>query len=200
MNEQQFDKYLHIHTIGEQYGFPKLAHYHRYEPTPYTGLEQLFEQYKLPDNPVFIDIGSGKGRVPIYIHDKFHIPTIGVEMDAGFYEEAERNKANYRQRKNVQAAISFVHILAEQYVIKSSHNVFFFFNPFSIKIFRVVVHNIWKSYEQNMRDIHMILYYPSYDYLQFLNYGTPFELAYEVHLKHETNINERICVFVLKKA
>ena len=200
LNEQQFDKFLHINTMGEQYGFPKLAHYHRYEPTPYAGLEQSFEQYVLPENPVFVDMGCGKGRVPIYIHDKFGIPTVGIEMDAGFYTEAEYNKKSYVQKKHTGTAITFEHVIAEQYPIKAVDNIFFFFNPFSIKIFRTVVHNIWKSYEQNMREIHIVLYYPAHDYLQFLDYGTPFALAHEVHLRHETNINERLCVFILKKA
>lgn len=200
MNEQQFDKLLHINTIGEQYGFPKLAHYHRYEPTPYAGLEQLFTQYDLPENPVFIDMGCGKGRVPIYIHHKFHTPAIGIEMDAGFYAEAEHNKESYCRKNGSQNAISFVHTIAENYKIQPCDNVFFFFNPFSIKIFRTVIHHIWESFEQNMRDIHIILYYPPYDYLQFLHHGTPFELIHEVHLENETNINERLCVFALKKA
>ncbi|QDQ00774.1 class I SAM-dependent methyltransferase [Lysinibacillus fusiformis] len=200
MNDQQFDKYLHINTVGDQYGFPKLAHYHRYEPTPYTGLDQLFQQYELPKNPVFIDIGCGKGRVPIYINDKFHIPTVGIEMDAGFYAEAEQNKDCYRQKKSSRASISFIHSIAEAYTIKAKDNVFFFFNPFSINIFRTVIHNIWESYERNMREIHIILYYPPYDYLQFLHQGTPFELLHEVHLENETNVNERLCVFALKKA
>lgn len=200
MNEQQFDKYLHINTIGEQYGFPKLAHYHRYEPTPYTGLEQLFLEYELPDDTVFIDMGCGKGRVPIYIYDKFRIPTVGIEMDSSFYEEAEQNKANYCRNKHAQESISFVHTIAEQYTIQPQDNVFFFFNPFSINIFRTVVHNIWASYEKTRRDIHVILYYPPYDYLQFLHHGTPFELVHEVHLQNESNINERLCVFELKKA
>ena len=74
----------------------------------------------------------------------------------------------------------------------------FLFNPFSIHIFRTVIHNIWKSYEQRMRDIHIILYYPPYDYLQFLHRGTPFELLHEVQIENETNLNERLCVFELK--
>ncbi|WP_107925043.1 class I SAM-dependent methyltransferase [Lysinibacillus parviboronicapiens] len=200
MNDQQFDKYLHINTVGDQYGFPKLAHYHRYEPTPYTGLDQLFQQYELPKNPVFVDIGCGKGRVPIYINDKFHIPTVGIEMDAGFYAEAEHNKESYRKRKGSRASISFVHSIAEAYPIKPKDNVFFFFNPFSINIFRTVIHNIWESYERNRREVHIILYYPPYDYLQFLHQGTSFELLHEVHLENETNVNERLCVFALKKA
>ena len=198
MNEQQFDKYLHINTIGEQYGFPKLAHYHRYEPTPYVGLEQLFAHYEMPENAVFIDMGCGKGRVPIYVHSKFKIETVGVEMDAGFFEEAMKNRENYLQHKNSHVPITFIHSIAEEYSIKPSDNVFFFFNPFSIHIFRTVVHNIWKSYELNMREIHIILYYPPYDYLQFLHHGTPFELIHEVHLEKEKNINERLCVFAIK--
>ena len=85
MNEHQYDKLLNIQTTGYQYGFPKLVKYHRYEPTPYSGLEQLFEQYELPPNAKFLDIGCGKGRVPIYVYDRFHIPVIGIEMDQKFY-------------------------------------------------------------------------------------------------------------------
>lgn len=84
MNEQQFDKFLNIETIGFQYGFPKLAKYYRYEPTPYSGLEQLFEHYDMPTDGHFLDIGCGKGRVPIYIHHRFGIPVKGIEMDAKF--------------------------------------------------------------------------------------------------------------------
>ena len=119
-------------------------------------------------------------------------------MDAGFYKEAEHNKESYCRKKGSQANISFVHTIAENYNIQPHDNVFFFFNPFSINIFRTVIHNIWKSYEQQMREIHIILYYPPYDYLQFLHHGTPFELIHEVHLEHETNINERLCVFAIK--
>ena len=39
---------LNIKTAGFQRGFPKQVQYHRYEPTPYEGLEQLFEHYTLP--------------------------------------------------------------------------------------------------------------------------------------------------------
>ncbi|MEG0472798.1 MAG: class I SAM-dependent methyltransferase, partial [Solibacillus sp.] len=55
MNEQHYEKLLNINTSGFQYGFPKLAKYHRYEPTPYSGLDQLFEHYILPDNACFVD-------------------------------------------------------------------------------------------------------------------------------------------------
>lgn len=196
MNEQQFEQLLNINTAGNQYGFPKLAHYHRYEPTPYTGLEQLFTQYELPKEAHFIDIGCGKGRVPIYMHNRFHIPVTGIEMDEQFYEEAQHNKASYllKVKKRV-ADIDFKNILAQKYEIKQQDNVFFFFNPFSIQIFRKVMTIILQSIEGKPRIVDLILYYPSQDYLQYLLYETTFELLVEVPLENERNINERICVF-----
>jgi len=44
MNEQYYDAVLHIKTVGEQKGFNKSMHYHRYEPTPYSGLDELLNQ------------------------------------------------------------------------------------------------------------------------------------------------------------
>lgn len=61
MNEQQYDHMLNIETTGYQYGFPKLAKYHRYEPTPYSGLEQLFESYELPLKHIFWISAAEKG-------------------------------------------------------------------------------------------------------------------------------------------
>lgn len=199
MNEGQFEKLLNIHTAGFQYGFPKDAHYHRYEPTPYEGLEQLFEHYELPAKARVVDIGCGKGRVPIYLHYKFGVPTVGIEMDTKFYIEAENNKQLYcKKRGKKNAPIEFLHKLGEQYEIAKEDNVFFFFNPFSLAIFRQVVRNIIASYELHMRRIDLILYYPAHDYLGFLQYETAFELVYEMQLLHERNMNERIVVFSLR--
>ncbi|MEC1178065.1 class I SAM-dependent methyltransferase [Metasolibacillus meyeri] len=198
MKEHEFEKLLRIHTAGFQYGFPKLTHYHRYEPTPYAGLEQLFDEYILPDNAVFVDVGCGKGRVPIYIHYRFHIPVVGIEMDEKFFVEAQHNKETYLEKaKKKHVPIAFFHMLAERYSVKSNENVFFFFNPFSLDIFRKVVANILHSFEYHPRNIHIILYYPAIDYLFYLEQDTPFTLHREVRLKDESNANERICVYTL---
>ena len=196
MKEQQFEKLLNIQTAGFQYGFPKLAQYHRYEPTPYEGLEQLFEQYELPRNAQLVDIGCGKGRVPIYIHYRFHIPVVGIEMDQKFFVEGENNRQQYLQRtKKRHVPITFLNMLAEDYAIGEKDNVFFFFNPFSIHIFRKIVRNILFSAEQHAREIHIILYYPAPEYMAFLQDELVVELVTEVKLINEKNENERIVVF-----
>lgn len=196
MNEQQFDKFLNIDTVGFQYGFPKLAKYHRYEPTPYSGLEQLFEHYEMPVGGHFLDVGCGKGRVPIYIHHRFDVPAKGIEMDQKFFVEAEHNKERYLKKcGKKQGAIEFYHLIAEHYEIKKQDQVFFFFNPFSVHVFREFMQHIYTSYEQNPRIIDIVLYYPSPDYLDYLQQDLALEYYMNIKLRHEKNENERIVVF-----
>lgn len=199
MNEQYFERLLNIDTAGFQYGFPKSVEYHRYEPTPYMALEQLFEHYELPQEAVVLDFGCGKGRVPIYLNYKFNISTIGVEMDPKFFVEAEHNKELYLKHvaKRKQPVL-FQNGLAEEYVIQKEDNVFFFFNPFSVQIFRKVMHNIYSSFEENPRELHLLFYYPSETYMDFIRFETTLEFMHEVKLKGNRNPNERICVFALR--
>ena len=196
MNEQQFDKCLNIETVGFQQGFPKLAKYHRYEPTPYSGLEQLFEQYEMPEGAHFLDIGCGKGRVPIYIHHRFNVTAKGIEMDQKFFVEAEHNKERYLKKYGKKkGAIEFHHLIAEQYEIKKQDQVFFFFNPFSVHVFREFMEHIFTSREQNPRIVDIVLYYPSPDYLDYLQQDLALEYYINIKLRHEKNENERIVVF-----
>lgn len=195
MNEQQFEKLLNITTAGFQYGYPKLAKYHRYEPTPYEGLEQLFTQYELPKQAVFVDMGCGKGRVPIYMHYRFNIPSVGVEMDSKFFTEAEHNREQYLKRAKHHVPLVFHHEIAEQYIVKKQDNVFFFFNPFSVHVLRHVMNNIIDSKNKHPRDIHIILYYPPEDYLRYLQDSLQCTMLTEVKLTGQKNPNERIVVF-----
>lgn len=199
MNEQQFERLLNIETAGFQYGYPKSIEYHRYEPTPYSALEQLFEQYQLPTKSVVVDFGCGKGRVPIYLHHAFRIDTLGIEMDPKFFVEAEHNRAQYFQKATTRKHdVQFVNLLAEDYIVREQDNVFFFFNPFSVQIFRKVLANIYQSFEDNTREMHFVFYYPSEAYMDYIRYETTLELIHEIKLKGNRNPNERICVFVLR--
>lgn len=199
MKETDYEKILNIHTEGFQMGFPKLAQYHRYEPTPYKVLEQLFQEYKLLEDACCVDIGCGKGRVPIYLHDQFSIRTKGIELDQKFFVEAEQNLKQYKEkiRKNI-VPIQFFYMAAEQYEIQKEDNVFFFFNPFSVNVFREVTNNLMTSYIKFPRTIHLIFYYPSPEYLQMIDRETMFEFKQEVKMPNEKNINERLLIFELK--
>ncbi|RBP92969.1 hypothetical protein DFO70_10698 [Cytobacillus firmus] len=187
---KNFDEMLNIHTNGDQKGFHKSFHYHRYEPTPYQGLEKLFSEYGLRSSDRLVDFGCGKGRLPFYIHYTFRASAAGVEMSETFYREALENLQTYQGEKD---RISFQCILAQEYEITPQDSHFYFFNPFSVQIFIKVVNSILLSAEENPRKMDIILYYPSEDYIFYLENSTPFELIKEVVL--QGNESERFLVY-----
>ena len=89
--------------------------------------------------------------------------------------------------------------MAEEYQIDPLDNRFYFFNPFSIQIFMKVINHILFSKEEFERDIEVILYYASDDYIFFLENDTAFELKQEVKIPglYEAVPYERFLVYRL---
>ncbi|MET3196672.1 methyltransferase [Gottfriedia sp. OAE603] len=197
MKEKYYDELLNIKTEGEQVGFNESLHYHRYEPTPYVALEILFKQYELKSTDRIVDFGCGKGRLNFYIHYLFNSSVIGIEMNETFYLEAIQNKKHYVKKDDKK--IQFYHCLAENYEIQPLENHFYFFNPFSIQIFMKIIKNILLSVEKTRREIEVVLYYVSDEYIYFLEYQTALELKKEIIIPglYERNQNERFLVYHL---
>ena len=198
MNDTDFDRLLHIKTVGMLEVINQSAHYNRYEATPYKAIEEFFNEYELNNTQNVVDFGSGKGRLPFYIHHRFLIPVRGIEMSNKLYRESIENLESYMQKtKKKKNLITFEKCLAQEYEIKSQDNVFYFFNPFSVQIFMKVVENILQSIDQQERSVDLILYYPTIEYIQFLNTRTTFKLVKEVKVSglYEHNENERFLLF-----
>ncbi|MFF2754562.1 SAM-dependent methyltransferase [Psychrobacillus sp. NPDC058041] len=198
MKEQDQDRFLRVKTEGIREWQHQSAHYNRYEATPYIALKALFDDYACNSNDKFVDFGSGKGRFPFYIHHHFHVSVTGVEMSGQLYQEAMENLIKYLERaKHSRASIQFERILAQEYEVDYRENRFYFFNPFSIQIFQKVISNIILSVESHPRSVDIILYYPTSDYIQFLELNTAFELLKEVKVPelYDQNSNERFMIF-----
>ncbi|MGG3561919.1 methyltransferase [Neobacillus rhizosphaerae] len=200
MKEHYYDKLLNIKTKEVQQGFHKSLHYHRYEPTPYSALEVLFEKYKIKNKDHIVDFGCGKGRLNFYIHYFFGASVVGVEMDDELYHDAVQNQKSYlKKAKSNKEKIHFLCCLAEEYEVQPEDNRFYFFNPFSVQVFRKIINNILHSFEQSSREIELVLYYPAEDYIYFLEKETAFEMIEEVVLPYvyEKNPNERFLIYRL---
>lgn len=192
MDEQYYEKLLNIKTSGEQKIFNKSIHYHRYEPTAYSALEILTQKYKFTAEDNIVDFGCGKGRLNFYLNYFFDSTVTGIEMNAFFHKEAIENTKDYlKKHKKNKNNINFLNCFAEEYNIKPSDNKFYFFNPFSIEIFRKVIKNILISVQETERCIDVILYYPSDDYTYFLENNTAFVLWDEIKLPRLYNNNPR---------
>lgn len=195
MAERRQDKLLYIRTTGiREWKDPKVR-YNRCESTPYIALDKLFESYKINKNHKIVDFGCGKGRVVFYIHHRFKVPITGIEVNDKTYDEAINNKESYRFReKHIEAPIKFEYGLAEHYKIKPDDNLFYFFNPFSVHIFKKVIKNILNSVEEHNRTIDIILYYPMPEYKEFMKKKTPFILLNKIRVP---DINDNRAKFLI---
>ncbi|KIL76738.1 class I SAM-dependent methyltransferase [Pseudobacillus badius] len=198
MNEKEYDRLLKIETGGTWEWLYQSLHYNRYEATPYDAIDHLFEEYELKRTDGVVDFGCGKGRLVFYIHHRFHARATGIEINGQLYQEALENQARYlKKKKRADNAVRFECCPAEEYDIEKEENKFYFFNPFSVQIFMRVVHHILRSVEEHQRPVDLILYYPTAEYIQFLDMYTPFQLLKEVKIPelYEKNENERFLVF-----
>ena len=195
MSARRYDRRLGIKTVGlrERDG---RSHYHRYEATPYEALDSLFQAYRFRKTRRVVDFGCGRGRVAFYIHHHFHVPVVGIEEHDKTYEEALDNKSSYRQRaRHIKAPIRLKYGLAEHYEVKPTDNCFYFFNPFSGKVFKKVVRNILQSIERDTRSADMILYYPTREYKRVLKHKTPFRLLNKVRLQGVSDPQEKFLIY-----
>jgi SAM-dependent methyltransferase len=200
MKESDYEKLLNTKTAGVQKWGVRSADDHPYEPTPYEALEELFNHYELRQSDRVVDFGCGKGRLPFFVHYYFKASAVGVEKNESLYRQAEDNLLRYCAKHPASPGeIRFVCASAEKYEIAPDDNRFYFFNPFSLRMFMATVNRILLSYEKAPRETDLLLYYPSEDYIRFLEERTPFERLKEIPLKgiSEINPNERFLVYRL---
>ncbi|MDO4536063.1 MAG: methyltransferase [Clostridium perfringens] len=199
MKEQDYEILLNIKTSGKQDLNEATIHYNRYEPTDYKALDKLFKEYKIDSKDFMVDFGCGKGRLNFYLSYFYKCTVTGIEMNNYFYKQALNNKKSYLENhKEDEEKINFVCTFAEKYDIKPKDNKFYFFNPFSVEIFMKVIDNILGSVYNNKRNIEIILFYPSDDYIFFLENYTLFMLEKEIRLDNFKNDNrDRFLVYKL---
>lgn len=162
-NETQWDKLLKIKTTGrddshsDQYRYP-------YEPTQYCVLERLANSGLITKKNVLLDYGTGKGRVCFYLSYQTRCQSVGIEYDERIFAGAEENHL----RAVSGGRTSFVLIDGTQYQVPVNVDRCYFFNPFSVEILQKVLARIYDSYYENPREILLLFYYPSEEYVGYL--------------------------------
>lgn len=196
--ERKYDKSLHIRTVGLREWGSQATLYNRYEATPYRALDKLFDHYSFEADDSLVDFGCGRGRVTFYVHERFNIPVTGVEANDKTFDEALKNKQTYRKkRRHLKSPIMLEYGLAEQYEVEEMDNRFYFFNPFSVHIFKKVMTNIISSYKQNRRTIELILYYPLPEFKEYLRRKTKFEMINKIKVPGDHGKYGKFVIFRL---
>jgi SAM-dependent methyltransferase len=193
--EQNWDRVLQIKTTGRDETNADQYH-HPYEPTDYCVLERLGDSGLISENDVVIDYGCGKGRVGFFLSYRTQARVIGIEYDERIYGGAIENQ----KTAIVKAKADFVLTKAEEYTVPTYVNRCYFFNPFSREILHKVMARIIESYYENPRDIFLLFYYPSDEFMAYLMTVDELDFYDEIDcgdLFQRKDSRERIMIFQL---
>ena len=130
-----------------------------YEPTDYCILERLAESGYITADSHILDYGCGLGRSLFFMAARTGCKATGIDYDPQLIEMAERNLARAKLPAERKAGIRFICADARSYKVREE-NCFYFFNPFSDEILRVVLEQIKRSYYEDPRRMHLFFYYP----------------------------------------
>lgn len=194
--EQQWDKKLRIQTVGRIDDHADAYHY-PYEPTPYCVLERLVESGYIGKENKLIDYGCGKGRVGFYLNHAVGCRTVGVEYNEGIYADASANLQSYGE----QHGVSLVCANAEEHPVGDA-DCFYFFNPFSVRLFRTVLRRIMDSFYDSPRTMRLFFYYPNNEYMAYLMSVDELDLLDEIDCRDlfpGDDEREKILIFELKQ-
>lgn len=193
------DKKLNIDT-GGLIDWPRGVNldYFRTESTSYKDLDRLIEEYDFRTGSQLVDYGSGKGRILFYLNHKLGIPATGIEVNVAAYAHLLQNLEDYEAKFPERTMeISILEVKAEEYLVKKTEDIFYFFNPFTVKIFEKVVREIENSLALHPRVADIILYYPNVTYTHFLEKMTSFHLIQTIK-NPKYFINNRECFKVFR--
>jgi SAM-dependent methyltransferase len=134
------------------------------ENCPYSGSQSLPVRRALKNlapgpSDVFVDLGSGKGKVLLIAGRLPYRRVIGVEVDEELSRYSRHNISRARRWLRAQEVDS-VTASALDWPIPDETSVVFMFNPFIGHNFRAAVSQIFESYDRRPRSLHIVYRYP----------------------------------------
>jgi SAM-dependent methyltransferase len=109
---------------------------------------------------VFVDFGSGKGRVLLMASHFPFARIVGVEFSRRLHEIAQRNIAVYRPAARRCTAVESVCLDATAFPIPWQRAVFYLYRPFDEEILAAVLDNIHRSVQEYPRDVFVVYMNP----------------------------------------
>ena len=124
-----------------------------YEPMPVDALRRILDTLDVTRYPVFIDYGSGKGRVLMVASQYGFRTVLGVEFSPALHRIAERNIQIYSGQQQGRVGIRSICMDAVDFVPPPEPCVLFFYSPFRQKVLRQVLGRIEDSVARHPRPL-----------------------------------------------
>jgi hypothetical protein len=170
--ELVFDRRYGVRTSGrvdlEELG---LEHHDRvyYIASNWRTLRRTLRRYDIGSDDVFIDVGSGMGRMILEASRFPFKRVIGVELASPLHAIAQQNVRNMRRLPRC-ADIELVNSDILDYDFPDDVTFVYMFNPFRGSTFQAAVNKLIHSLDRNPRRLHLI-------------YRKPFEEPYLLSTK-----------------
>lgn len=145
LDDWRMERRLDIRTTGRLE--VRHADAERYEPVAYHLLERMFSALELGAGDVFVDVGSGKGRVVCAAALRPLREAIGVELVPELHAEAQANAASLR---GARAPLRLICASATEFDFAGVTAVALL-NPFSGETMATVLRNLRGSLEREPR-------------------------------------------------
>ena len=135
----------------------------RYEPTSVPEFHHVLLQLRIQhEQYVFIDFGSGKGRVLMLACEYPFEQIIGIELSRTLHEIAKKNLASFRASAVRRDDCVCLCEDATSFKLPPKPAVLYFFNPFNDAVLSEVLANIEESLRQHPRDLIVIYNNPEH--------------------------------------
>jgi hypothetical protein len=133
----------------------------RYELTPADVFHEMIA--KIPFDPrdfVFVDFGSGEGKVLMLAAQYPFRRVVGVELWEDLHRIALENLKSFRERADCVAEVSSLRMDAADFPFPDAPLVLYFFNPFPELVLTRVLSSLQESLSRAPRRVYVLFYAP----------------------------------------
>jgi SAM-dependent methyltransferase len=138
------------------------AHAVHYQATKARPFLKLLRSLSLPKDSVFVDFGSGKGRVLLLAAHHGFKRVVGVEFSPQLCALARSNIAAFSKVAPLASPIEVIEADATRFEIGAGLNVFYLYNPFDPPVLSRVLDNLRRSVESAPRKLWLIYNTPKH--------------------------------------
>jgi SAM-dependent methyltransferase len=129
--------------------------YGLYRPTAWLTLQQLFRRLKVGPDDVFLDVGSGMGRVLLVAARHPFKRVIGVEQNVEMTEIARRNVERSRRRLRCQD-VELVAGDVLDWPVPDDLTLVYLYCPFPEQVLERFMERLLASIDSSPRDVRLI--------------------------------------------